>query len=641
MANKNQHILDELEFFRAQSGIPFYALQINAPWGAGKTYFIKTYLDELQRQSKTDDPKSLYISLFGAQNISDLEKQATAQLFSKTGRTVGYLLSTALAGAGSVFGAGDAAKGIANDVGAKALAERLELIRDGLIIFDDIERSQMPLRDALGYINRFVEHEKFRVVVVSNEAAFKRSDASNLDKENATVLASFKEKLIGRTLLFQADPIAAYPFFVEALAAPEAREIAKREQEAALNVFWASGRENLRLLRIGIEAFGRFMLLLDPVYRDRVDGLKSIFLSCIYVSLELGSAISEKPLINPYAVSTGRNSYVIRKQDTQPTEEEQQANSIVERYDSALSLSAPTLPFKLIYDYIAHGQFSCEEINLALSISPLTGKPENVPPWRHLIEIWELDTETLLRETKRAVEKLEKHQVRDAGELLQLAGIMLWREEHGDNTLSIGLKPSDFIKKYIDELHVLGSGLEPGFEHTSLNRLTAYGYQAIGAEAHEEELVLILDLIRSSMMRTARQRFPEYRAALIDALVREDRNLHMISDQNKALGDYLRLPILAEAEVDEFSNLLLREGGLDHAALDWLTDDRYGLGRDLMAIKSELPWLKALCGRLLERIATATPPLNSFWKVQVERKLGGAIERLELLQAKPAPVNGL
>jgi hypothetical protein len=150
----------------------------------------------------------------------------------------------------------------------------------------------MPLKEALGYINRFIEQEGFRVVLISNQAL--------MEPATATVWDVFKEKLVGRTLRLVPNPEAAYPEFVTTMTSEKAKEIATTERSAALSLFEASQRENLRSLRFGLESFDRVMRVLEPTLLTRAEGLKDILLGCLYISIEYGANTDEQSIVNPH-----------------------------------------------------------------------------------------------------------------------------------------------------------------------------------------------------------------------------------------------------------------------------------------------------------------------------------------------------
>lgn len=131
---------------------------MDGDWGSGKTYFIK---NKFVRNNKN----IIYIPLNGIKNIDGSE---IISLFKN--------------------------------------------ISDYVIVFDDLERCEMPISEILGYINDYVEHKNVKCVIVANEQEInKKIDISkiksrilNMYEENKKYKA-IKEKLIGITIKYIPD----------------------------------------------------------------------------------------------------------------------------------------------------------------------------------------------------------------------------------------------------------------------------------------------------------------------------------------------------------------------------------------------------------------------------------------------------
>ena len=78
MNNPNHHISEYLDYYLGLQYSPEFAVMINAPWGAGKTYFIQEYLQGW-RQGKPDN-KILFISLYGMDNFSEIDDAIFQQM---------------------------------------------------------------------------------------------------------------------------------------------------------------------------------------------------------------------------------------------------------------------------------------------------------------------------------------------------------------------------------------------------------------------------------------------------------------------------------------------------------------------------------------------------------------------------------
>lgn len=143
-----------------------YAIMINGSWGCGKTFFIKKYINE---SSITKNKKCIYISLYGLNSISDLNRQIKLQyLFGKKYKNKYEITKIGTSIAIDLLEE--------NGIKRKYIAQALKLINkdaiksnDIVLILDDLERSTVPVVDILGYINGLVEHQKYKVIILANE----------------------------------------------------------------------------------------------------------------------------------------------------------------------------------------------------------------------------------------------------------------------------------------------------------------------------------------------------------------------------------------------------------------------------------------------------------------------------------------
>ena len=242
-----------------------YAVLLNGSWGSGKTYFIKKYIESLERQyeqHKENDNKKykkpIYISLYGLSSISEIKNKILISLVkNKTAKKLMPFLDIGIE--------------IGNDLISKKtfiqnpdrkLSKALGLFckLDNLIIcFDDLERCDININPILGYINELVEHNDIKVILVADESKIgivnydknielkyivslsdkikfakennqnplvttKDKESKGLTKEElikrtkilfneANMYKEIKEKLIGKTIYYRANIEEIYDIF--------------------------------------------------------------------------------------------------------------------------------------------------------------------------------------------------------------------------------------------------------------------------------------------------------------------------------------------------------------------------------------------------------------------------------------------
>lgn len=182
------------------------ALMLTAPWGTGKSYFIN---HTLQENFNND---LIIISLYGLNDLTELSKSLYLELrlklfklrkFAKkrnvkhlpevyeTGKIIGKSIIKSVISLFSLnFDISD------NDL--KKLYKSIDLTGK-LLVFEDIERSQIDLIELMGFVNNLVVQDNAKVLIVSNEEEILR-----LTKEKDTY-ERVKEKTINDTILFECD----------------------------------------------------------------------------------------------------------------------------------------------------------------------------------------------------------------------------------------------------------------------------------------------------------------------------------------------------------------------------------------------------------------------------------------------------
>ena len=180
-----------------------YAIMIDGEWGCGKTYFVCNNLkeeiekticpselggEETGNHPKLEKYQPVYYSLYGTLSSEEINIGIKKQIVihntddkktTKKNKAV-TVTETAVGVIADFF-----------NVDSKRLLNFYDLKdipRNAVLIFDDIERSKMPLIELLGVINRYAVVDKRKVVVISNELKMEKA------------FCDFKEKTIRFTL---------------------------------------------------------------------------------------------------------------------------------------------------------------------------------------------------------------------------------------------------------------------------------------------------------------------------------------------------------------------------------------------------------------------------------------------------------
>lgn len=196
------------------------AIMMTAPWGSGKSHYIKNGLGEFLQENELN---YVIVSLYGIQSLKDVSKELFLEikfqkarkklrLFDAFGKTV--LSGTAVVGKTLL-------KKLASvDIDFNIKEPNYEKIyssinlENRLIIFEDLERCTIDIVEFLGYVNNLVEQDGVKVLLVANEnEIIKYKVQEQLKQENqkkeytdkTKEYLKIKEKTISDTLTFTSE----------------------------------------------------------------------------------------------------------------------------------------------------------------------------------------------------------------------------------------------------------------------------------------------------------------------------------------------------------------------------------------------------------------------------------------------------
>lgn len=238
---------------------PQYAVLLKGKWGCGKTHFINHWIDAYKGNPTTGQVlESIYVSLYG---LSD-----TKQITTAINRVICPILYGKAAKAGKVLAKIASAMVLKHEVdlnydcisdfsiniGIDSLSKfksNDSLVNSKkLLIFDDLERCDVPMKKLLGYLNFFVEQCNCHLIVIGDEDKI-------AEGENKKIFGEFKEKTIGREFEIATDIHSALDTFVN--QTPK-NDFVVGHQEQIEKFFAMTECDNLRILRQALWDFSRF-----------------------------------------------------------------------------------------------------------------------------------------------------------------------------------------------------------------------------------------------------------------------------------------------------------------------------------------------------------------------------------------------
>lgn len=348
---------------------PQYAVLLRGKWGCGKTYFVKNWLAEFDKSNKLPanensiELKPIYVSLFGMREISDIksaiDRCVNPFFYSKAGKMLkiaGRIASKIIfkteldidkdgKSETSFSGALDSLSIFEND-------NKDEVKGVKFIIFDDLERCQIPMKQLLGFINYFVEHCDCHVVVIGEE--------KYLDDKTQHDLLEFKEKIVGREFEILPDIEAAIRLFVS--EPMMATDFLSKETEMIQLCFECTATHNLRLLRQSLLDFSSLISALPAnLVENNHEYLRSL-LSC-YIAV-----YAEYRNIDSHAFIVDWNNCAVNALVDTKNEKSQKIRWLIGKYDKVNRLNQfEALSSTMVPNIVEH-------IEKGLSLAPMFEK---------------------------------------------------------------------------------------------------------------------------------------------------------------------------------------------------------------------------------------------------------------------------
>lgn len=328
-----------------------YAILIDGDWGSGKTYFIKTKFVK-------NNKNIIYIPLNGIKNREDIDKKIYYKILEnnmpeKITKSKGFSAFKKTSGAIFVI-SNEIIKNVfkidisgVKNLNASEIISLFKNISDYVIVFDDLERCEMPISETLGYINDYVEHKNVKCVIVANEQEINKINYDNNyelkvmsclndnidygekqrkdiftkinNEENKKVdipkiknrilnmydgnkkYKAIKEKLIGITIKYIPDINKVYDQLIVEYKKKnkDLYEFLKENKNKCINIIKLNNCNNIRTM---IFILDRFEILYNEINRLNIDKKYSIinlvFINVIFSSIGIKKGIDIKQILS-------------------------------------------------------------------------------------------------------------------------------------------------------------------------------------------------------------------------------------------------------------------------------------------------------------------------------------------------------
>lgn len=594
----NEDVLRFLDKYKDDPD-PQYAVLLDGKWGCGKTFFIKNWLDTFQTENE-DELAPMYVSLFGVQTVKQINDTINSLLFPfmnskvyKIGKTITKMVASA-ALRFNVDYDGDKKSDGTVDFKLDPLMDLLndkkeELKGRRIIIFDDLERANIGVNELYGYINRFVEHNRFKVIVVCNS-----TEITDIETFNR-----FREKVICRTFEIRSDIDAAINSFANEIPTSY---FVQHHISAIKEAFKLTGYSNLRVLRQCIRDFNQ---IFQGIHIDNVNPYqdKELF----HFLIRFVVLYSEMSTSNKDIIANWRQKYAQALASDKPEmlELNRRISAIQQKYQPleikyGMNIFREINDITLIPDYCLKGLDLAGYLNVKLV-------PTERDSWDCLYQYYEMNNEDFERQYAMTESAVLNGSIRNYQDYLKAISILIELSDLGIKEMNC--KVFETSKAYVEKLiaDISSSDSFADIKSNIINLLSS-----INQASDNNELRKKFNSSLNGIFATKLTELEHHYTEILENL--SDENLlELVDSMDKMLPDrsnsYQSYPIFKDANPDCVAKRILSLSNASKFHFYRFLNRRYGadtghfINRELTP---DMPVLKEIGRKLSEVIETLT-----------------------------------
>lgn len=541
MTKTNEHISKYLNWYISNECENLrFAVLVKGGWGSGKTWFIKNFIKDNENnlaQSKPSESNFIYISLYGLEVIEDIADQ----IFQK--------LHPLLSDKKLVF-LGNLGRSLIDkhivELPNYDLYEALNKFGNKVLVFDDLERCNIPVAKVFGYINSFVEHKSKKVILIANDEEIE-GGLSEEEKKQGSKYHQIKEKVIGKTFKIETDIPTVLDSLIEENA-HTSKAILLVRKKLLLEIFeivknkTEKKNANYRAFSHAIKDFEYVWEKLDLKYKEHDElalDFLNLFMRFAY-ELQLG-LITEQDVSN---IEAAENTRIYGRTKNSAEKEQQDLRyKAIEAFLNRHEIQSDNrlLSSELWTQILCETIIDLSEIQKSFDNSKHFINKKKVD-WVSLWHFIELEDDYAVEIVNSIAKKLGEHQFVDPGEVFHVYGSLLRRKEEGfDLPVAIGNTSEEIEehgRNYIDYLYKtekLPNGVALAKKYMD------FGYGGLGYTSLKTEH---FEKIRTYFLEKCREKQLKLEPAKIDELLR-----YLMIDPREFYGR-IALPVLYENNED-------------------------------------------------------------------------------------------
>lgn len=600
----NQHISQFLDYYCNDKLLnPQYAVLLKGKWGSGKTHFINEYKKHL----KINNKKFIYVSLYGVTSYDEIEtkflQSSNPEIFNEKSIFVGKLADAFIN------------QKIKSSLGIIKKSLSSLNAKGNILIFDDLERCSIKIINLLGYINFFVEHQSYKVILIANEEELVKTEK----------YVRIKEKLIGKTFEFISDADLAYDSFLGELKNTNniKENILEKEKSNILELFKKSQSNNLRVLRQTLLDFERFYddILITHLKKEALltDILHCYFLFTFEIRQGNNDILDLLKLSEEY--------YSLSIVDKNEDEAEKTKYKLLLNKYNLNNYWDVIISFDLWKEVLLNSHIQKEEIDLALKNSKYYFD-ENTPSWKRLTQFQKLEDDEFEKLLNDVYKKFSNNEYKDYKHFELVVSMLLSFQEK--KLFIINFKELfDLVKK---SFHLLFNESSFDFKNIFLTREEFMGnnyenIQYFKSDSFKEFEKYIDEFLKEQKILN----FKNDSQLIIEAIKEQNHKkiFELLEGKNDIrIFDYKNKSILSQINIDNLFNALIKTNGLIMHYFGGIIKNRYSNGtKELLGEESFLRELLEKIENYLKENKVRVSTYNL--KNEIEKNILIALEKID------------
>lgn len=582
----NEHITDNILYYLSLDK-PEYAILLTGKWGSGKTYFIDRFI-QTQNEKVTEDDiqiQFIKISLFGLKDVSSIDEQIFQNLHpvlaSKYARLTGNILKGAFKLGINLDLDGDGKKDGTLSTGLDKLnlldffsekGKNTELV----FVFDDLERTEIEVKEVLGYINYLVEQASFKAILIANEEKL-------LENDNNTY-REFKEKVIGKTFEVRHD----FDEVLEKFLLNSPINLDKFDKSVIINVYKLANYKNLRHIKQSIIDFVYVTQKISASYLDNIEFLSKFAHVFFSLSIEVKNGSLDKK-------SFPKDTYLLGNLIGNENKEQDPSKKILEKYNLGSDLILPQSTWlNILYKgYIETGELN--QIIKSLSFFMEEQEKER-PSWVKLWYYNDLEDDDYQKMLVDVIQKVENCSYETPVLLLHAVALLIYFYKEDVSQYSF-----DQIKKQVEKC-LLDKYVESEYwKNNYLRNDIMYNGTGLGYMNNEDpDFLEIFKMVSEFNKKIFDLNVVDEEKQELENIIEAIKHNELDFVRAVLLEDKEYSPILAGLESEIFFNTIIQMSNKDLYVLTGIIDYRYSEKKLLNGrgyesyLRDELPFWQSL-----------------------------------------------